>query len=140
MRKFSFFMMFIIVLAGCANRSAYQKAKDVDHRGYTDAQLDQDRWLVTYNARDAGYSYDKVKELWLLRAANVADEAGYSYFIIVHNDVYANPLLTLAGERKYQHGGTISYEIKGFKVKPATGDTYNAKMVIKTIGPKYPTK
>ena len=75
-----------IGLAACASNSgSYGPAYGGD-LGYRNTQIQNDRFRISYTSRDAYESRDFA----LLRAAQIAENEGYSHFKIVRGDVYDN--------------------------------------------------
>ena len=73
-------------LMGCASTGgSYGPAYGTD-LGYRNTQLQQDRFRVSYTSRDAYESRDFA----LLRAAQIADNEGYSHFKVIQGDIYDN--------------------------------------------------
>lgn len=67
-------------LAGCATEPPYFGPAGPDHpTGYTDQQIDQNRFRVSYQG-NAQTPRVTVENFLLLRAAQVALQAGYPYF------------------------------------------------------------
>ena len=54
--------------------------------GYQNTQLQNDRFRISYTSRDLYQSRDFA----LLRAAQIAENEGYSHFKVLHGDVYDN--------------------------------------------------
>jgi hypothetical protein len=66
--------------AGCAEEPAYFGPAGPDHpTGYTDQQIDQNRFRVSYQGNSAT-PRTTVENFLLLRSAQVALQAGYPYF------------------------------------------------------------
>ena len=75
-----------LLFAGCASTGgSYGPAYGSD-LGYRNTKLQHDRFHVSYTSRDAYES----KDFALLRAAQIADNEGYSHFKIVQGDIYDN--------------------------------------------------
>ena len=73
-------------LMGCASTGgSYGPAYGTD-LGYRNTQLQHDRFRVSYTSRDAYESRDFA----LLRAAQIADNEGYSHFKVIQGDIYDN--------------------------------------------------
>ena len=69
----------ILSLAGCVSPTAYVPA-DTDHQtGYSDLRLADNRFRVTFRGNSSTLR-EKVEEYLLLRSAEVAREAGFSWF------------------------------------------------------------
>lgn len=70
-----------LALAGCATEPPYYGPMGPDHStGYTDLQLDETHYQVTYHG-DSSTPRDTVEQFLLLRSAQVAERAGYPYFM-----------------------------------------------------------
>jgi hypothetical protein len=77
------------LLAGCAEEPPYYGPKDADHStGYTDEQLAQNRYRVTYSGNSAT-PRETVENFLLLRAAQVTQQAGAHYFMFDMRDTKA---------------------------------------------------
>ena len=75
-----------LCLIGCTSTGgSYGPAYGTD-LGYRNTQLQQDRFRVSYTSRDAYESRDFA----LLRAAQIADNEGYSHFKVIQGDIYDN--------------------------------------------------
>lgn len=70
----------VAMLAGCASEPPYFGPLGPDHStGYTDQQIDQNRYRVTYTG-NSQTPRTTVENFLLLHAAQVAQQAGYPYF------------------------------------------------------------
>ena len=75
-----------VCLIGCASTGgSYGPAYGTD-LGYRNTKLQQDRFRISYTSRDAYESRDFA----LLRAAQIADNEGYSHFKVIQGDIYDN--------------------------------------------------
>lgn len=75
-----------LCLAGCASTGgSFGPAYGTD-LGYRNTKLQQDRFRISYTSRDAYESRDFA----LLRAAQIADNEGYSHFKVIQGDFYDN--------------------------------------------------
>jgi hypothetical protein len=74
-----------LALSGCA--TTYGPAGFAG--GYTDSQLAHDTFSVSFNG-NAWVSGQKAADLALLRAAELASESGYPYFVILQSNNHAN--------------------------------------------------
>ena len=73
-------------LIGCSSTGgSYGPAYGTD-LGYRNTKLQQDRFRISYTSRDAYESRDFA----LLRAAQIADNEGYSHFKVIQGDIYDN--------------------------------------------------
>ncbi len=76
----------LAVLAGCAEEPPYFGPLGPDHStGYTDQQIDQNRFRVTYTGNSVT-PRETVENFLLLRAAQVTQKAGYPYFVFDTRD------------------------------------------------------
>ena len=73
-------------LAGCASTAGSFGPAYGSDLGYRNTQLQQDRFRVSYTSRDPYES----KDFALLRAAQIADNEGYSHFKVIQGDIYDN--------------------------------------------------
>lgn len=73
-------------VAGCAEEPPYFGPAGPDHpTGYTDQQIDQNRFRVSYQG-NASTPRTTVENFLLLRSAEVALQAGYPYFLFDTRD------------------------------------------------------
>jgi hypothetical protein len=73
-------------LVGCGSTGgSYGPAYGTD-LGYRNTKLQHDRFRISYTSRDAYESRDFA----LLRAAQIADNEGYSHFKVIQGDIYDN--------------------------------------------------
>lgn len=72
---------FILILAGCAIGRSYHNADNMWKLGYTDTQLNESVYRVSY----AGYSIPQSEcdDFVIMRASEIAKEKGYKYFRIL---------------------------------------------------------
>lgn len=76
----------ILVLAGCSSApKGFGPAYNSDF-GYRNTQIQNDRFRVSYTSRDAY----KSRDFALLRAAQIAENEGYSHFKIINGETYDN--------------------------------------------------
>ena len=73
-------------LTGCASTGGSFGPAYGSDLGYRNTQLQQDRFRVSYTSRDPYES----KDFALLRAAQIADNEGYSHFKVIQGDIYDN--------------------------------------------------
>ncbi|MBD3584202.1 hypothetical protein HHX48_00450 [Salinimonas sp. HHU 13199] len=66
--------------------TAYKSAKSADAYGYSSVQLDDAQYRVMFKAAEDTPA-DLVQEYTLYRAAEIADEQGYSWVAIVKTDI-----------------------------------------------------
>ena len=69
-----------LVLAGCATAVPYQPSAGAGQPGYSDEQLAQNRWRVTFTGNSAT-PRETVENYLLLRSAEVTIKAGYHWFV-----------------------------------------------------------
>src|SRR5271165_1910127 len=77
----------ILILGACQSPAVYQP-KAGGSTGYTDQQLGQNRYRVTFTGNSAT-KRETVEDYLLLRAAQVTLQAGYSWFIFDTRDTEA---------------------------------------------------
>ena len=103
--------------------------------GYDDVQLDTNRWRVSF-ASNYYRGYVSTKDFWLLRAATLANKAGYPYFIVLTGG--PNTAREITNQRSFERNdNVITYEIEGKKEKPESGIYYHAPTIIKNMTEKY---
>jgi hypothetical protein len=77
-----------LLLAACQTPAAYQPRTPGSSTGYTDEQLAQNRWRVTF-AGNSSTRRETVESYLLLRAAEVALKSGYHWFVFDARDTAA---------------------------------------------------
>ena len=77
----NFAIAFALVLAGCATGMSYHPWDSTYQLGYTDTQLSEKVFRVSY----AGYNIPQnaCEEFALMRAAELAKQSGYKYFRVL---------------------------------------------------------
>ncbi len=70
---------FLLALAGCATPTPYAPADRYQQNGYTDRQLTDTRWRVTFTGNSVT-ARDQVEDYLMLRAAEVTLDSGHNYF------------------------------------------------------------
>ncbi|WP_298671381.1 hypothetical protein [uncultured Sphingomonas sp.] len=73
-----------LVVSGCATETTYRPAtgKGFYRTGYSDQQIESNRWLVTF-AGNTVTDRDTVERYLLYRAAELTLQNGYDYFVMV---------------------------------------------------------
>jgi len=83
-------MLAWLAVSACAPEQPYFGPKDADHStGYTDEKLDQNRYRVTYSGSSVT-NRETVENFLLLRAAQVAVQAGATFFMFDMRDTKAH--------------------------------------------------
>lgn len=150
-----------LLLLGCVTQ--YQKQGATG--GYTETQLDENIWKVTFKGN--GFTQpERASDFALLRSAELAKENGYSYFIIIDsiertkNSTHTTPTssvtnanATVVGNNVYGNARTTNYggdtmhiskpsttnTIVCYREKPVVdGIVYSADFIINSIRSKYP--
>lgn len=152
-----FFAVFL--LQGCA--TGYKSSGFTG--GYSETQLEEGVYQVSFRG-NAYTSADKAADFTLMRSAELTMEKGYKYFVIIDSQSHTehssyttpqtsetNIRLNTSGNTTYgtattnTYGGqTYNYSkpssknlILCLKEKPASGFSYNAEMVFKSLSEKY---
>src|ERR1700760_554884 len=81
-------LLSLLVLAGCATPAAYAPRGPGQATGYTDRQLSDNRWRVTFTGNSVT-PRETVENDLLLRAAEVTLAAGHSHFLFDTRDTRA---------------------------------------------------
>ncbi|MGQ9427451.1 CC0125/CC1285 family lipoprotein [Gilvimarinus sp. F26214L] len=77
--------LLLVLFAGCATQPLYSPATRPDQPGYWETRLTDTRYRVTFVGRSSTSS-EEVKNLALLRAAELTIAAGYDWFRIVDRE------------------------------------------------------
>lgn len=150
-----------LFMTGCA--TGYQR--DGLTGGFTESQLSENVWRVTFNGN--GYtSEDRAQDMALLRSAELTLANGYSHFILADErsttevDVGTTPVTSTTTGSAYVYGNSIqgrattqtfggqSYTIRRpstrnsvvmLKEKPVDGRyvAYDARFICTSLGAKY---
>lgn len=78
----------VLLLAGCQAPATYQPRTANSATGYTDEQLAQNRWRVTFTG-NSSTRRETVENYLLLRAAEVTLKSGYRWFLFDTRDTEA---------------------------------------------------
>ena len=139
----------LTAIAGCA--TGYHSVKFSG--GYSHTQLGRDAFSVTYSG-NAFVGREKAIDFAILRAAELADQAGYGYFLIVRSSLDLSTYTTRTTYTTQQQwdgsyettaqGGQqydkpyAQLEIKCFEIPPETREqVYESEFVIRSIRSKY---
>ncbi|MDE2183547.1 MAG: hypothetical protein KGJ78_11055 [Alphaproteobacteria bacterium] len=80
-----------LLLAACAGPAAYAPREGLGAPGYSDEQITANRYRVTFTGNSAT-PRETVEKYLLLHAAEVAERAGYRYFIFDTRDTKAHTI------------------------------------------------
>lgn len=152
----SFFLALFCVLALAAcETSSYHAASSNTSFGYTEAELEEGRWRVTFRARDINTAYDFA----LYRAAEITRAMGYDWFRVVNSfanedERYDSSGVVVGGHTGSHHRSGVGVGI-GFPLnggdrvatqtleivmgkgeKPEGDQVYDAASVLAKIGPR----
>ncbi|UTA48745.1 hypothetical protein L1F30_04175 [Simiduia sp. 21SJ11W-1] len=72
-----------LALAGCASHSGYKAAKGGSY-GYSETEISENRYRIDYKAKSRQVS--KAKNYALLRAAELTQEQGFDWFVVVDRE------------------------------------------------------
>ena len=144
----------LLAISGC---TSYQEQGLTG--GFTDTQLDDNVWEVTFNGN--GYtSADRVRDFALLRASEIALTNGYAYFAVADDRDSSKTSTqqtqgygsysascagnTCSGTSSYTPGTTYNVTKHGnsriaimYREKPADTFVYNARMVFDQVVADY---
>lgn len=150
--KRMFFLTLVVAFLQACSATPYQKQKDIYSGGYTETQLDENVFRVSFGGN--GYTgADRVADFTLLRSADLALQHGYSYFVVIDANSYSNYSAITMPSTSYGNGtpttGSQTYLVSRpsstntivcFKEKPKNVFSYNAKFIYKNINEKYDIK
>ena len=91
-----------LMLGACATTPLYKPQTSSAGSGYSEQQIDQNQYRVTFTGKRTT-SRTKVEDGLILRAAEVTTAAGYSHFIVDDRDV------TREGDRFYRDPWDYNY-------------------------------
>ncbi len=163
MKLKSLLILSVLTLAGCETATLYQPAPNVTAIGYTDTRIEAGRYRVTFQGGD-GAPESQVSDYVLLRAAELTVQDGYDWFRVTQREGFtgaphhASSLSIGTGGGSFGRGGgfglglgtsipiggsgprlTRSLEIlAGHGPVPSEPDVYDARRILKTIGPRVP--
>ena len=72
-----------LTLFGCASHSGYKAANGSGY-GYSESEISENRYRIDYRARS--HQTSKAKNYALLRAAELTQEKGYDWFVVVDRE------------------------------------------------------
>jgi hypothetical protein len=105
----------LMLLAACVHPAPFAPRGAGQQTGYTDRQLAQNRWRVTFTGNSAT-PREQVEDFLLLRAAQVSMAAGASHFLFDSRDTQAKTNVTAIPE--YAPG---PYWGRGWRFRPGFG-------------------
>src|ERR1700744_4222480 len=88
--KYALFLSLAVVLAGCAQPAPYAPRLSGQQTGYTDRELTDNRYRVTFTG-NSSTPRETVENYLLLRAAEVTLAAAYPHFEFDSRDPKARP-------------------------------------------------
>ncbi len=74
-----------LLLAACATATPYGPAQSSRGYGFSEQQIEEGRYRITFRGNSLT-ARDTVENSLLYRAAELAVETGYDYFIVIEND------------------------------------------------------
>lgn len=86
MKRFILSAAAILLLAGCNTAPQPFGPAYNSEFGFTNTRIEQDRFRISYTSRDTL----KSRDFALLRAAQIADNEGYSHFRVINGGTYSN--------------------------------------------------
>ena len=98
----------MVIVAGCA--TGYGKKGRFWYEGYSDRRIDDNTFLVSFQA-NGSTPLTTVQAYVLLRCAEVTAEAGYDYFVIVEasDTSKSAPIVMPGSSTSYTTGGASGY-------------------------------
>lgn len=75
------FLAFLVILAGCAIGRSYHNADNMWKLGYTDTQLNESVYRVSYAG--CGIPQSECDDFAIMRASEIVKDKGYQYFRIL---------------------------------------------------------
>jgi opacity protein-like surface antigen len=81
------------ILAACAESTPYQRATGAGGFGYSEQQIEQNRYMVGFSGNSLT-ERQSVETFLLYRAAELTREQGYDYFRLVRRDTEAERRVT----------------------------------------------
>jgi len=107
--------LLMLALSACVQPAPFAPRGAGQQTGYTDRQLAQNRWRVTFTGNSAT-PREQVEDFLLLRAAQVTLAAGGSHFLFDSRDTQAKTRVTAIPE--YEPG---PYWGRGWRFRPGFG-------------------
>jgi hypothetical protein len=128
----------LLLVAGCASATLYQPMT-LDG-GYAQTRLGSDMFNVIFQG-NAHTPWRTAETYALYRSAELSDESGFDYFVVVGGNAEISPLL-LSGLDAYpsQASGTgshpmVSLIVRGYRGEKPSAQAFNARDVLKILSP-----
>jgi len=95
MRRLTLSLFAVAALAGCETQTPYAPAGGSGY-GFSDQRIERDRYRITFSGNSLT-ERQTVETYLLFRAAELAIQNGYDYFILVENDTEATSTFRATG-------------------------------------------
>lgn len=96
----------VITLSSCASNSAYQAALNDRDYGYSDSQITENRYRINFKG-DTRTSSNDVKDMALLRAADLTLLNDYDWFRVVEQDTQQETTATPEASTRVSSGRQV---------------------------------
>ena len=131
-------ILIVACLSGCAMTTPYGPASESWKGGYENTKLADDQFNVAFYAN--GFTSPvRAKDYFLYRCAELTQQQGYDYFVVISGDMIVNYSVVGSGSgastvSKPSYSGTI--KLRKGKTPANNPNAYSAKEIIKNIGPE----
>lgn len=85
MKKFALTVLCALSFSACASLPIYHPASKIGASGFSDQKIDETHYRVAFQG-DASTPRHRVEDYLLFRAAELTDEKGYDYFVIIEKE------------------------------------------------------
>jgi len=109
MKKFALTLICALSLSACASLPAYHPASSSGASGFSDQKIDETHYRVAFQG-DASTPRHRVEDYLLYRAAELTDEKGFDYFVIMETKTTIKTVQrgsALYGRYDHYHGHPI---------------------------------
>ena len=134
--KIIFTFVFVLILVGCSIGRSYHNSDNVWKLGYSEAQLNERVYRVSYAGHDIPQS--ECDNLALLRAAEITKKKGYKYFRILNEkQSLQSQFLATSGMMATENRPVSTITIEMLEKKDDKSGILDAGIIWNSLAKKY---
>ena len=127
----------LLLVAVCGCTTPYRPASRFTRVGYSDVQLDEHVYRVSFVGNDQTPAA-QTRDYAMLRAAEITLSAGYQYFAVLKDVSDENLCAAATEDSVYTVRQPITHlTVQCFKQKPEEGLSFNAEVLYDSVRAQY---